>query len=337
MEPSGSGPLLVYEAVGDSVEVVVYDIGSRRDLWRFQPSGPYALAPGRAAIIEVSASPGLELRERRLSGAADTVLRFSSQQRVTGVAISPDGTKVAFGTTDGNSFRTDESIQLLDINAGEVTELARFEYAPGTLDIIGRPEPVVWRADGSGIVFRYYSGHGPAALLGTLSTSGNLISHGVFASLISPDGRYAVNDDVNTVGCIPDSPQRLRLIDLLTGGDTVVVEDPARGIRDERWSPNGDELMYDTYDTVDLGPGACLPGLAQASRKTYLVSPSDPVPAEVDATTVRKRWYAGHDVSVTCATSPEEWGGCAGQVALTIDGSPVATSREIRIIGVVPR
>jgi hypothetical protein len=165
---------------------------------------------------------------------------------------------------------------------------------------------------------------------------GRLVDQRAFAYFVSPDGRFAINDDVNTVGCI-DSPQQLRLIDLMTGRDAVVVEQPARGIRFNSWSPRGDELLYDEYDTYQLGDSDCAPGLVQASRKTFLVPAVNREPVEVDGSAARKRWYGGHDVDVVCTAAFEAWGECSGDVSLTVDGTQVGASRDITIIDVIPR
>ena len=351
--PAVVGPVLLYTetSLGDANAppvdtLVAYDTGANREVRRaalpaearaktLTKSGTLIYVAALSGSFEIRAIDPLTGDERRLYRAPD-VTEWS-------IAVSPDGNQVAFAeiAAPGNAVSPpDTAVRILDVRDGSTRTVATFQD-PISGAFRGRPVPRVWRDDGRGFVVSGDTSSGAPGGSATIMTDGTVINHLQGFGWPSPNGRYLALQDLDDTGCVIGDVQRLRIFSLDGASVVAEVDDPARGIVMDDWSPDGQALSYRRYaPKPGTATNDCIPDYDPASvrRFTLNVAGGDPV-AVTDFNALQRAWYGDRVVELRCGdgSAPDSFGKCADPLprSILLNGVFVAKADVSGILGFI--
>lgn len=357
------GPSLVYtkrvgltDASGrrwPTLEVVTYDVGAKRELASFEVGkvGEYpvdVILAGDKVIVNLEQrivlynTDGSSRRELRTAPPGGHVI---------GIGASPDGSKLALAEQVARKceprcppYADITSVAFLDVASGQELRAVP-QSAPGFAGFRGQAAVFTWRDDGTGAVVQGYTYSEAPSGTATVLLNGTVLTHEIGDyPLVSPNGRYAAVRGPTTI-CSLSSPieqHEVSVRELESGGLLSSVHDDTLNLQWQEWSPDGTQLLYQTYSLrPDPGGSPCKLQDENTVRWYVLrVDGSPPSPVD-DLEVLRDRWYGDRRVKFLCDDRfvlypycPDERG--IGQaVDLYVGDTKVDSGMDIRIIGFI--
>lgn len=212
---------------------------------------------------------------------------------------------------------------------------------PGFSGYRGQASLVVWRDDGRGFVVAGQTQSEAPGGLATIMLDGSVRTErdADYASL-SPNGRFLGAGKLEVCDFSSAFQQHdLEIRELGTGRTIYSLQDPVLNMRPREWSPDGSELLYETFATLPKGAGSPCQVQDDASTRWYVVgtdgSPPRPVAGVMAA---RRAWYGAHLIEFQCdgtpapdpyCTSPD---GQAQPVSAYLKGVLIARGKDFRLI-----
>ncbi len=362
------GPLLVYtrevrdsDRVGRSwptLEVVTYDLGAGAEVASFEVGGmgsfpKQVLLAGRELVVGLAHT----LNAYALNGALMRTLReawpdgMDKYGRLSGMAVSPDGTKLAISERPVGEDRFDRQIVFLDVATGDELLVVPSDHEgfEGISDLI---EPSVWRDDGLGVVVRVITSMEGGARLATVMLDGTVRLHETTGfAYPAPSGRRAAHGP-GSLGCMFISGHTVTLTDLDTGAVLAAVEDETLSFLPWEWSPDSTELLYQArpFPSDPEEVEAC--EWPSAEPQWFLLDIDGGAPQPInDPLEARARWYGERSVTFTCLGVQQP--GWYGRFTLTLrppddclqgseppaeiiaGGEAIGSGRALRVLGFI--
>ena len=258
------------------------------------------------------------------------------------IALSPDGSTLAFSEADKWNYPTPTDVRVLDVSSAAVRTVATFT-PQSPAGFFGTPVPVVWRDDGRGFVVLGASGT-DAGGYATVMLDGTVVVHRERdAMYVAPSGRAAATGGYGDSACALAAvgrTQPLALWDLDANRITNGIEDPALGIRQVTWSPAGDALLYRQLSPEE-SQASCARTGPEPLGKTFLLSVhgGQPVPVD-DVATLRRQWSGDRIIDFECGAETvfNPYGYCVFDAAtgrMFLNGREVASGEVMRAIGFI--
>lgn len=348
--PITLGPILVFtnetpldERVGH-VETFVhaYDVAAGREIMRTTIAQSSIVPVFNRTSGDVFYSgqfkDGQEIHAVNALTGVDRLVYRPDRPMESPFAISPDGASIAVSELESEEQTSHTYVMVVSIADGSARTLATFGGGSSE-GFRGRPTPMVWRDDGTGVVVAGDTSSGAPGTWGTVMLDGTIRVHLTDGAFPSPNGRFLELDDTGE-NCVAPGTQRVRLIDLDTNMEVARAEDPGRGIINQGWSPSGDALLYGQFTPI---PGTesdpCRPTYDASSGRSFLLrtggGPPEPV-AHVAA--LRMQWQPEARIELTCVNGPADaFDSCPGadKRQLSVNGAIVDTLENTRIVGFI--
>jgi len=355
--PPVAGPVFIYSFETPMAErqgsvdltVVAFDAGTWQELHRT------VLPSARVMSLQLSAQ-GLLFYIFSAERAADPD-ELRSLDPVTGdartfyttttgfgssIALSPDGSAVAFSEADKWNYPAPADLRVLDVSSAAVRTIVTFT-AQNPAGFVGTPVPIVWRDDGHGFVVLGASGT-DAGGYATVMLDGTVVVHRERDAMsVAPSGRAAATGGYADTACAlaaAGRTQPLALWDLDANRIVNSIEDPALGIRQVTWSPAGDALLYRQLSPEEARASCARTG-PEPLGKTFLLSVDggQPVPVD-DVAALRRQWYGDRIIDFECGgeTAFNPYGDCVFEAAtgrMFLSGREVVSGEVMRAIGFI--
>jgi hypothetical protein len=268
---------------------------------------------------------------------ANTVLTNVPNLGQSSLALSPDGTAVAFVETSGDGARS--LVRTLQLNSATLRTIAEFPRRPGSAN-----EPFLnvraWN-EGGRLLLNGGSLDGGDGWWTTLSLDGQVTRLSPLLARSSPSGRYLVLDGTNQSGCFPRAPQLVQLFDVVSNSVVAEIADPDLSTVAFDWSPDGNAALLRKLRVVAPNTNDCAPEYDPVSGDYSLLTANGVVTVP-DLAALRRLWYGDRLVEFRCSLdgdaagpwSPEE---CRdrGQVILTLNEAEIDTNDELHVVGFV--
>jgi hypothetical protein len=355
--PPFVGPVLVYsfetpmaQRQGNvDLTVAAFDAGTWHELHRtVLPSqrvmSPRLSAPGLLIYIfnpERAADP-TELRSLDPVTGDIRTLYKSARGFEYSIAVSPDGSMVAFSEVDQQDDRSPADVRVLDIASGAARTIVTFT-SQNPAGFVGRPTPETWRDDQRGFVVVGDAGT-DAGGFATVMLDGTVVIHRERdAMYVALDGRAAATGGYGDQACALAAvgrTQQLQLWDFDANRVVNSIEDPGRGIRQLTWSPTGDELLYRQLSPLEAQTDCDRTGPEPIGRAFLLsVQGGPPVPVD-DIAALRRQWYGDRIIDFECGdeTAFNPFGECwAIGGRMFLNGREVVSGEGLRVLGFIER
>jgi hypothetical protein len=364
-----SNRLLVYMQRGTQViakddrslptwSIVTYDPATQRQLSSFVVGDPDTHEAASQAVLaggRVVVNFEQKLVSYALDGSDPRDLFVSLPGFIISISASPDGSKIAFAYVDGTKcpetphwcLSTDATfIYVIDATTG--AELLRVPQSdPGFDGYFGQAALITWRDDGAAFAVTSYTYTEEPGDLATVTLQGDVKTYGFRggdAELVSPDARHATTQSpsVCSLSTWPEVHD-LSIVSLADGHTVTRVHDDNLSFYPVRWSPDGAELLYQTYE-MTMPASGCKDKLAGSERWWVVGVDRSPASGVSDPFTVMRRWYGDEYVEYRCMDKPVLDPVCIDEehesvaVEIYVGGAPVTSSLNdsIRIIGFAP-
>ena len=328
--------------------VVAFDTKTWQEVHRTVLPAPRVESPqltARGSLIYVllpeRASDPAEIQSLNpLTGDIRT-LYASSRLVAYPIALSKDGTMLAFAETAAGVAAAPSDVRVLDVVSGQARTIRTFtgQDPPG---FTGQPVPMAWRDDNRGFVVAG-ANPGPPGTWATVLLDGAVSQYGLDSMYVAPGSRIAATGGFGDLACTAvDLPQRLALIDLDANKVVNSVEDPHRGIRQRTWSPAGDELLYQQLSPEEVRADCNRTGsMPEPLGKAFLLAVAGGPPTAVDdVAALRRQWYGDRIIDFECGgeTAFNPYGDCvsdAGTGHMFLNGEEVTSGEVLRAIGFI--
>jgi hypothetical protein len=256
------------------------------------------------------------------------------------IALSSDGSMVAFSETDLQDISAPTDVRVLDVESGTARTVHTFTSADPA-GFTGRPVPAAWRSDERGFFVAGSTGTDTPGTWATVMLDGTVVQH--LRSFVdpAPDGEHGAVANPGTAACADiQLSQHLALVHF-DGGDIVnSINDPTGGIRPRGWSPAGDEFLYQQFNVPDVG-ALCERMQPEPLGRAFLLSVHGGPPAPVDnVIALRQRWYGDRIIDFECGgeTAFNPYGDCVFMAAtghMFLNGREVTSGEVMRAIGFI--
>ena len=274
---------------------------------------------------------------------------------ILGIATSPDGTRLALAEMVEDacpvvnqrcrSFLEVTRVKVIDLRTGE----GRFDIGSDNTNFAafpGYPQFVTWRADSRGIVVEGRTGDESPAVFATVMLDGSIAAEDSrgFWLKISPSGEATLHTPEEICSGLDLSTERheLRVTELITGRQLAALSDETLSFMPRAWSPDGRELMYETYTVVPREGRPGCTDIDPAAVRWYTLDLATGTSAEaLSRSSIEQRWY-GVALEFRCHGASVQEAFCVGDghedpLDLYAEGAKLASGSEFAVIGSAPR
>ena len=338
--------------------ISTYDVSEKRIVHSFNV-GADGDIPTQAVLAGDQIVVNLESRivEYDLDGSNARELRRAREGGAfLGIGASPDGTLLAVTeqtrplSDGGASARASRDspfgpiTNIVVINLKSQSEIMALRADDPRLDgFRGQPAATKWRDDGRGFIV---TGDLTGTLVSILLDGTVRIHSARYEYQISPSGRFVLDDETIVCDTLAFSPRHYLAIRTLDD-DRIVssLRDNARVLDPVEWSPDGTELIFESYPSAATAIGTNCPERDTTSPRTYHVlladgSPAFDVSGVADA---RRRWYGDRAIEYRCngvvVVQPycQTPSGSAEPIDAYAGGALIASGVDFRLIPNPPR
>jgi hypothetical protein len=355
---------LVYAMNGDAVTleggrgarmktIVTYDRASGRAVASFTLGNADA-APGDVVLAGNRLIVNLErgVMAYDLDGSRPCELWSGpTNGHILSIAASPDGAKLALteedagrcgdGQPQGCDYASMTVVDILDASTGRLLREVP-QSDPQFQGYFGQAAIITWRDDSAAVAVRSYTYSEQPGDLATITLDGAVaVDHfpGEAGPYVAPNGRYA--STMTGVLCSMDRPfenHDLAIRDLWTGRIAAALRDANISFVPVRWSPDGTELLYQSYAMIpDPAGSPCKEWDASSIRWGVLRADGSPPAPEPDPVGAMRRWSGQDYVEYRCMGKPVMTPECpedGGLVDVALDGRQIATRvAGFRLVG----
>lgn len=353
--PEVVGPVLVYsfetpfaERQGNvELTIVAFDAGAWREVHRTVLPSQRVMSPrlsARGMLIYIfNAERAADPQElRSLDPVTGDIRTLYSTARgfEYSIAVSPDGSMVAFSETDRSNYPAPADVRVLDTASAAVRTVVTFT-PQNPAGFVGTPVPVMWRDDGRGFVVLGDSGT-DAGGFATVMLDGSVVVHRERdAMYVAPNGRAAAAGGYGDLACALAAAGRTQLLQLWDFDTNRVVnsiDDPALGIRQVTWSPTGDKLLYRQFSAQEAKTDCDRTG-PESMGRAFLLSIHGGPPAPVDdVAALRRQWYGDRIIDFECGDEMafDLYGDCpTDRGRMFLNGREVASGEVLNALGFI--
>jgi hypothetical protein len=235
-------------------------------------------------------------------------------------------------------------VKVIDLRTGE----GRFDIGSDNTNFAafpGYPQFVTWRADSRGIVVEVRTGDESPAVIATVMLDGSIAAEDSrgFWLKISPSGEATLHTPEEICSGLDLSTERheLRVTELVTGRQLAALSDETLSFMPRAWSPDGRELMYETYTGIPREGRPGCTDIDAAAVRWYTLDLATGTSAEaLSRSSIEQRWY-GVALEFRCHGARVQEAFCVGDghedpLDLYAEGSKLASGSEFAVIGSAP-
>ena len=331
-----------------TLAIATYDVSAKRQVASFEIGdvGEYPID-----VIIVGNKLAVNLEQRivlyNLDGSDPRELRKALPGgSIIGVGASRDGTKLALAEQTGplcdpecRPYADVTSVVFLDVASGQEL-LVVPQSAPGFAEFRGQAWVFTWRDDGKGVVVHGATYSEQPGGTATVLLDGSVRTHEV-DGYVSPNGRYTAIGGYIT-DCPLETEHEIALRALDTGGLLSSVHDDSVNFQLQEWSPDGTELLYQTYLVRANPNGSRCKIVDETTVRWYVLrtdgSPPSPVP---DPEALRDQWYGAARPKLLCGDHVVLYPHCSDErgiaqpVDIYIADTKVDSGMDIQILGYI--
>jgi hypothetical protein len=344
------------QAAGRSVpnlEVVGYRLDNGAEVSRFELP---AVFPNQLVLAgnRVVANSEQALTAYDLDGGNVHELRRINDGAFVGLAASPDGALVAVIEQSPSIYKPPAGATAIPVR--DATALVVLEATTGNERLVVRQSRAefdqyggylavpTWRSDGRGVVVAGYTNTEAPGGFATVMLDGSVIVFGERSyGGVSPDGKHIGIGDIYSLCDLAYTFRGgIQITDLVTGAVVSEARSDGLGFNVAQWSPNGDELLYQTHALI---PGPSNSGcsiLDESSARLHILRTDGSPPIDLpDVADTFARWSSQRPVIRYCDGRPTLGIYCydrsTGQYTSTeaTVGSVHATGKELTFVGFV--
>jgi hypothetical protein len=234
------------------------------------------------------------------------------------------------------------SLLVVDAGSGS-TRLTIDQNDPRFAGFTGQMWLITWRDDGAGFLVQGGTQSEAPGGIASVRLDGSVVvlPHLGYGINASPNGRYAFTDDL-AVCDLSSAPERhlLEIRDAESNAVLAQTSDPVLNIMPYEWSPDGEELLYETSPLIAPTPPSACKQRDPDDVSLYLLRAGStehrPVAGVIDA---RQAWYGNRLIEYRCNGAPSIHPYCladnATQVAFDVlnQGHLIVSTTEFRLIG----
>lgn len=349
-------------AQGDSRDVwriAVYDPLAQREISSFEvgdttESPLHAVPAGNEIVVQFDR----RVVAYSMDGSKSRVLHEAREGGyIVAIASSRDGRRLAL-----TEYLQDQCPVLSErcLDARAITKVSAIELSSGNEvfsfgaegfeygSFVGAPQALTWRSDSAGLLIEGFLGGEQNSAVATVMLDGTVYDEGLrsFGTAgTSPDGRAIVRAPEPICDGLDLSWERhtLGVDETISKRPLARLSDDVRSLLHVAWSPDGRELLYQTYT---LMPNPSRPACPQPDPITVqwftLDIGSGMTTRAANRYAVEDRWYAAAAVDFRCDDIGVEEPYCPGNgqaapVDAYVGGTKIASGFHFRLVVTPPR